>query len=66
MNSYIIRHHASDSGIALLYSPQTDEFWIGEYFPQATHQNGEPPYVWIAGNWSSEDEALISLSLFVY
>lgn len=33
-------------------------FWIGSYSKFCTHQNGEPPYVWIEGNFCSKEAVL--------
>lgn len=65
MTSRIVKHHLTDSAIALLFSPDTAEYWIGEYDPWARYGSLEPPYVWISGNWTSLEEAELSLLLWV-
>lgn len=51
----LIQYHPKTSDLALFLSD--DGYWIGSYFPQATHQNGEPPYYIISEYFSSEDTA---------
>jgi hypothetical protein len=54
MTTKHIAHHTKTQNIALF---QTDNsFWIGSYSVFCTHQNSEPPYVWIAGNFATEME----------
>lgn len=65
MYSQIVKYHANDGGIALLFSPETQQYWIGEYSPFCTHQTPEPPYVWVSGNWTSLEEAELSLTLWI-
>ena len=65
MTSKIVKYHATDGGIALLFSPDKGEYWIGQYHSYMTHQTPEPPYVWISGNWTSLAEAEISLALWI-
>jgi hypothetical protein len=52
----LIKHHNKTEDIALFESEGF--FWIGSYDPFLTHQNGEPPYIWISGNYSSIQEGL--------
>lgn len=59
MTELITYHHATQD-IALFKS--NDQFWIGSYFPQATHQNGEPPYLLIDGYWEDIRDGLQRLS----
>ncbi len=65
MTSRIVKQHLTDSAIALLFEPDTAEYWIGEYDCNARHGSLEPPYVWVSGNWSSLEEAELSLLLWV-
>lgn len=47
--------------LAVLSDPEDTSgkpYWIGEYDPYLTHQNGEPLFVWIAGNFSTLKEAI--------
>ncbi len=54
MTSQYNTYHAKTQDIALF---QLDNnFWIGSYSAFCTHQTGEPPYVWIAGNFATEME----------
>jgi hypothetical protein len=50
----LIAYHAKTADLALFES--NGQYWIGSYFSQASHQNGEPPYVLIEGYFSSEQE----------
>jgi hypothetical protein len=51
-----VAYHSKTTDIALF---QTNGFfWIGSYGPFLTHQNDEPRYVWISGNYSSAEEGL--------
>lgn len=54
MKTQYIAYHAKTQDIALFQSD--DSFWIGSYSNFCTHQNSEPPYVWIAGNFATETE----------
>lgn len=63
--SQIVKYHESDKGIALLYSGKDNLYWIGEYSPFCTHQTPEPPYVWVSGDWTSREEAELSLTLWI-
>lgn len=65
MTSRIVKQHLTDSAIALLFEPDTAEYWIGEYDCNARHGSLEPPYVWVSGNWTSLEEAELSLLLWV-
>lgn len=51
----LIQYHPKTRDLALFLGE--DGYWIGSYFQQATHQNGEPPYYIISGYFSSEDTA---------
>jgi hypothetical protein len=65
MPSQIIKYHPRTTDIALLFSPESKEYWIGEYSPFCTHQSGEPDYIWVAGSWTSLEEADLSLILWM-
>lgn len=52
----LVKHHHKTTDVALFVSD--GEYWIGSYSPHMTHQNGEPLYVWIAGEWDTEAEGL--------
>ena len=62
MSTTLIKHHTKDPDFALF---KTDEhYWIGEYFPRATHQNGEPPCVIVSEYFYTEQDALEALEEF--
>lgn len=50
----LIKYHQKTQDIALFQSDGI--FWIGSYSPHMTHQNGEPPYVWIRGDFETEQQ----------
>lgn len=54
----VIAYHPKTTELALF---ETDgQYWIGSYFPHATHQNGEPPYVLLNGYsvWSDKQTGM--------
>lgn len=54
----ILYYHPKSENLALLCSGA--ELWIGQYDQHLTHQNGEPPYVWVQ-SCSSIDRGLEKL-----
>lgn len=66
----LVKYHDSTWEIALFFSPElknlgTGEYWIGRHSPRLCHQNGEPPYAWIRGDFNTESEGLEALSILV-
>jgi hypothetical protein len=55
----LIAYHHFTTDLALFESD--GDFWIGSYFPQASHQNGEPPYCLIRGYFKTECVGLAEL-----
>jgi hypothetical protein len=55
----IIAYHHKTRDIALLKTGH--DYWIGCYDPVLMHQNGEPLYYWIAGNFELEMTGLMHL-----
>lgn len=37
-------------------------YWIGGFNPNLPHQNGEPPYYWITGDFDNEHAAINKLN----
>lgn len=60
MASSIVKYHRTTTDIAVLKT-EDGKFWIGGYVSFLTHQNGEPPYIFINGYWETETEALNEL-----
>ena len=57
----LIKYHTNTKDLALF---ETDnKYWIGSFFPLATHQNGEPAYIMIEGLFNTELEGLQKLQL---
>ena len=55
MTEYIAYHKKTKDLVAF----ETDGvFWIGSYSKFCTHQNSEPPYVWIEGDFDSKEDVL--------
>lgn len=52
----LIAHHPKTEEIALFESECV--FWIGAYSKFLTHQNGEPLYGWIRGDFPTKEEGL--------
>jgi len=55
MTEYIAYHKKT---LDLAAFESNGEFWIGSYSKFVTHQNGEPPYLWIEGNFPSKEAVL--------
>ncbi len=55
MTTLIAYHHLTQD-LALFESD--GDYWIGSYFPRATHQNGEPPFILIDGYWKNKADGL--------
>lgn len=51
-----VKYHHKTTDVALFVSD--GKYWIGSYCPRMTHQNDEPLYVRIAGEWGTEAEGL--------
>ena len=60
MTNLIAYHHVT-TDLALFESD--GDFWIGSYFPQASHQNGEPPYCIIRGYFKTAADGLTELAM---
>lgn len=56
----LIAYHTKTTDLALFES--NGKYWIGFYLPQASHQNGEPPYVLIEGYFPNDLEGLARLN----
>ena len=56
----LVRHHHKTCDLALFLTE--GRYWIGSYSDRLSHQNSEPPYVWIRGNWDSEEEGVSVLN----
>jgi hypothetical protein len=56
----LIAHHPKTQDLALFESDGV--FWIGSYNPHMTHQNNEPMYVWIRGDYTTEAEGMDNLN----
>lgn len=52
----LVEYHQKTEEIALFESDRV--FWIGSYSKFMTHQNGEPPFVWIRGDFPTKEEGL--------
>lgn len=52
----ILAYHSKTSDLALLDSD--GQYWIGSYDPHLTHQNGEPLYVFVDGDFKTLKEGL--------
>ena len=61
MTTSIKQFHHLTQDVALLET--SGSYWIGSFNPHLTHQNDEPPYVWIAGDFQTLDAAQLALSL---
>jgi hypothetical protein len=55
----LISHHPKTTEIALFESD--GKYWIGAYNGNMTHQNDEPQYYWIRGDFTSHEEGLKTL-----
>lgn len=55
----LIAYHKKTEEIALFESDGV--YWIGAYSKFLTHQNGEPPFGWIRGDFKTELEGLTVL-----
>ena len=55
----LIAYHKKTEEIALFESDGV--YWIGAYSKFLTHQNNEPLYYWIRGNFSTESEGITVL-----
>lgn len=55
-NTELISYHHKTQDLALFLSD--GDYWIGSYFPHASHQNGEPPYVLIRGYFKTKEEGV--------
>ena len=53
MTNLIAYHHVT-ADLALFESD--GDFWIGSYYPHASHQNGEPPYCLIRGYFKTAED----------
>lgn len=51
-----IAYHPKTQDLALFESDGV--FWIGSFNPNLSHQNGEPMYVWIRGDYTNEAEGV--------
>jgi hypothetical protein len=56
----LIAYHPKTQDLALFESD--GKFWIGSYSPFMTHQNSEPDYVWIRGDYTTEAEGVEHLN----
>lgn len=56
----LIAYHEKTEELALFESDGT--YWIGSFSPNMTHQNGEPLYAWIRGDWTTEIEGRQALT----
>lgn len=59
MVSQIAVYHPQTCEVALLECG--GEFFVGAYNRHLTHQNGEPPYSFVSGYYSSLEEGLEAL-----
>lgn len=55
----LIAYHKKTEEIALFES--NGVYWIGSYTKFSQHQNGEPPFGWIRGDFHNELEGLTVL-----
>ena len=56
----LVKYHRKTTELALFESD--GEYWVGAFSPHTQHQNGEPPYYYIAGYWKTEREGLDELT----
>ena len=64
-NSVVLITKGDFAVISSYYELTGWRFWIGEYDPHLTHQNGEPLYVWVDGLYDTKFDAEIALRDFL-
>ena len=56
MTTKLIKCHPNTCELALFESDA--KYWVGSYSPHLSHQNSEPPYIFLDGYWNTEKEGV--------